>query len=1275
MSLHSPLRSTPGAFAHRRQGFALIITIILLAMLVLLMVSMATLTRVETQIATNFQQAETARHNALTALNIAIGQLQSAAGPDQRVTARAEILDVNSTTLSTSVVKQPLWTGVWKTGSASLDIANSGVPQRQTSLGSIDPTGAQKVASATWLVSNPMPSTPVNPISYVGTASNSVNLATKVGPNQDITVTVPVVNLTGTPAGFTSAQTIGRYGYWVSDEGLKAKVNIADPTLQTTYSGAANLDPVTDLPKNILHFVGPQSIAGHKILPDTLATDFRGAPHIDRVLTPQQLTYLPATAPSGFLPNKYMADITTYSFGVLADARKGGLKKDLTAALEDSGNTSGKNYDKLNPDGRGRVYSAPGDTVPLIPSSAYNSSTTGNPVWDGLRWLNLYQHYNLYRATYPSQNLYGRTANPSASSPAGVGNPAASNRPYAVSPRGLNWRDTDTGVNGGDSISYGVLTPICLGLRWDSSIVSTAVAGGYVPQINYYFNLVLYNPYSVTINASANNFRYSRALSAGTNFYLETTVGAKVYYTNLNLGQVLQRLMLNVGFTDAQTLAPGETRVFGLNANRPVATNVLACELADMGKTTPYGLLSKNYAASWNQNSKLQVITALDAGGSKWLDTYATIPAIPSGTLVTFKLLLGSTGHPSAASISGNIADVGMATNIAIGGSASGDVSIPAALMWPTPVSSGGAILNYISGKSGSNGMRVSQGGAPGTNSTGVSASLTRVPLTLPIETLTETQVLSMFVRKKGIKLTGGTSYSNAALAVPLLMGNSSTFNMINDSYGNRYWDELYVGTSSTGWPSYPPSTGQLQISTTSSGYTTTSWGDFSTGASAANIGKRIILADVPVQPLVSLGQFMHIQPWYLFTTGNYSSLGFGSMFVGGSVACPEVPLNQSALDSIIPSPTNSFLLLMDHSFLANQALFDSYYFSTVPPAGSAPTGTTWPVEWTSFNAANSGTTLSDSTKVFLNRRITPIYTNGQPAALADIRDMDKAAAYLLLNGAFNINSTSVDAWRALLSSLSGNDLNLWNASTSSASTFSSTTLQNPLCRFTSANTDNSVNTVWSGVRALSDADVTALATAIVTEVKARGPFLSMADFLNRRLSTSNTDVSRAGALQAAIDKTPTLNSNIKSSGSTVNLTSAQATVYPQNVQAITGNMADASSTGGAALSTALGAPGYLMQQDLVQAFSPVMSARSDTFIIRAYGESVNPATTLTQSKAYLEAVVQRLPELVDAKDTALTASGSLGAATPLTSLNTTNQTFGRRFKIISFRWLSPNEL
>jgi hypothetical protein len=68
---------------------------------------------------------------------------------------------------------------------------------------------------------------------------------------------------------------------------------------------------------------------------------------------------------------------------------------------------------------------------------------------------------------------------------------------------------------------------------------------------------------------------------------------------------------------------------------------------------------------------------------------------------------------------------------------------------------------------------------------------------------------------------------------------------------------------------------------------------------------------------------------------------------------------------------------------------------------------------------------------------------------------------------------------------------------------------------------------------------------------------------------------------------------------------------------------------------------------------------------VRAYGDAVNPATGTVESRAWCEAVVQRLPDYVDPANPPETA----------TDLSTTNQTYGRRFEIVQFRWLAPDDV
>ncbi len=94
---------------------------------------------------------------------------------------------------------------------------------------------------------------------------------------------------------------------------------------------------------------------------------------------------------------------------------------------------------------------------------------------------------------------------------------------------------------------------------------------------------------------------------------------------------------------------------------------------------------------------------------------------------------------------------------------------------------------------------------------------------------------------------------------------------------------------------------------------------------------------------------------------------------------------------------------------------------------------------------------------------------------------INQLSSYLLVNGAFNVNSTSTPAWAALLSSVRDQSLQ-----TASGAAKSFIHPYGTLGYAANTATSGSAGD-WAGLRDLSIPEVDRLAVAIVTEVKARG--------------------------------------------------------------------------------------------------------------------------------------------------------------------------------------------
>jgi hypothetical protein len=121
---------------------------------------------------------------------------------------------------------------------------------------------------------------------------------------------------------------------------------------------------------------------------------------------------------------------------------------------------------------------------------------------------------------------------------------------------------------------------------------------------------------------------------------------------------------------------------------------------------------------------------------------------------------------------------------------------------------------------------------------------------------------------------------------------------------------------------------------------------------------------------------------------------------------------------------------------------------------------------------------------------------------------------------------------------------------------------------------------------------------------------------------------------------------------------------------------------GSGARNSATGLPQEINQADILLPLAPRMRPRSDTFTIRSYGSAFSLNGDVIGT-AYCEAVVQRVPEYVDDSqndpwdepmDDPHDYAGRIRPEDSQILLGP-NKAFGRKFKVVSIRWLSEDEI
>lgn len=1233
-----------------RKGFALVVSITLMSFLLLLVMALVTLTSLETQSAANTRHSVEAQQNALVALNIALGELQKYAGPDQRVTARGDLQHGAN-------APGALWTGVYGNSIA----ADYDATPEQIATDLTDPTKVDSQGSPaqllSWLVSG-NENIPFNPADDVGdsgeitktpaaddidfkpnatvsnltnasptstditilsTAGNSVPARLLVGPgstsNNNGYVAAPLVDLEGSASGIK-----GRYAWWVGDEGVKAR---------------GNLPLVTEDDDKLNAFVNATRTAV-ELMSDGTDDEALDGPRIDTTYNPlavsntNTLNDLPLSSsnPDDFdskLKHRFH-DVTTHSQSLLTDTYAGGFKRDLSILLDED-------YTVANDDptaDTNRMWTLdPKDTGYTGTGSGWNSPPGYLiPTWGHLR-------------------SYAQTRVPT------EGDDAMKMSPILPA----HDKEDDGELVFEDHVGLApVITYFSMGFSMQPA---AEPAEGVQLNMQLYPLVVIWNPYNFTIQAppvatDGNGGNYEVGFYPAEGMRLQLQVDDPT-----RQDPDPEKNWRRIALFDFQRNMDGNFNNFEYIRFR------LNCPDIPPGQSLVFSLPPSASGSSAERYTQYNLLENIE-------------PEPGSFVVVPFT-------YTSEDAKNGIQAPPGVAVNDPIT-IAPGEVNVSYRLK-----SHGAAGYSLVNNGYGEPYIYL---GEPVTNRVSHQSSNQHIghnPSYRPRRWYNAHQRAAwqgIYVENGSVQqLTNQLEYfpnDSEPDFVFLMQALFSGHGNNGDLYGNlhmfstRWLAQGNMRAPRTGRTRRDPEYNPLFFSTAGSPDSDTEWQRFHNGkgtnSNRTSAGQGhdwiggspvdTILFEFPYedQPLFSIGQLQHAN---LSLIGSYPSYPIGNSLADfrlpadGTIGGELVRTNR-AEGTKNKDLTYEQKAYYDISYLLNRTLWDRYYFSTIPTTGSIP-------------------------DTLPNLR----YSKNSNFADEDLRDPNKNAVGLMLKGGFNINSTSEQAWRAVLG---GTNQLEYNPETSSSS---GTMLEVAFPRFTKPTSGDDPNEAWGGgYRTLNEDQVAQLARNIVTEIKNRGPFVSLADFVNRRFvdnpetndsieadaNTSYEHEHYSGTLQAAINRT---NNDFPANDGSDTFWDADlvADLFTKSQfgsnQYERGMVLGADATGRPYSNRSSFAPNYLTQGDILSTIGASLTASSDTFVIRAYGEVVNPLNlNEVNAQAWCEAVVQRLPDFIDDSNPAHTPmddteANSLGMA----SLTDLNKQLGRKFEIIDFRWLSADEI
>ena len=1266
-----------------REGFSLVLSLSIMSLLVLVILSLAGFLSIESRVAASHQAAVQGRLSALGAMRLALGHLQGEAGPDRRVTARADLTaDATQPGWTWNTIRNPLWTGVWRADRPEQPPAwiISGRHDQPAGIQSVSLSGQSDYLAAQWIpwqsaAEYSPAATGSLPITLVGDGSaGPAEVATAADPGRpDGRISLPRIASPDPSSGFG-------YAYWVGDEGVKARANLDDPRL---------LDTAPDAAKR-LTARGPAR-SGMEIIRGFEATS--PGPAFTQVARVADIALLPgfdATAAAPGLIRRSAHDLSLWSSGLLADSFWGGLKIDLSQAFEmddaaflasEFGTGAGvATLQRLH--GRPTAFaevkmpqwiSAATGEGQLAPIYSLQDDPDLAPrpgaVMRGPSWLALRDHHRLYRQltweTVPGQpkpipHLRARAHWP---------NTVDSSFFYGTRHYSHVYNRMDTGW---DAFAYDRIhvlaqkplkvgaTPyiarqvMVLGLQKDAGRLRLVLSP----------ITVLHNPYNVAMRLTPELATETSAMRISFRYWNEWVIRSSLpslgsWDTNLlSLANALDgganvsesfRCYIPAG----TTLQPGEFRTFSAVDTRPVQFQRQA------GMTNSYDQL-----------------------GGFWMP------------------LMGPAGQVAPTPTD----------SLSIAYVNSGNFYIRHLLScWP-----GDRITDPYTGNDGLYNLcsEVTELLSNGLNADRNGVAPAKVFPSGFISTLASPgQPPSIFA-----VFDYSMRWPNDPAPYPLFTQSNPTALMTRpEATGHAVWPAYGTGYATTS-PSF-----RMSIRSANTFTEVFEPGD---GESRLALGGRsnfsglggrtsAVVSELPLQAPTSLAQYAH---------ANFGMRDQDPLFsVGSGLAPVFLPL-----DKVVNYRASENWTSIDRNHLVNAALWDRYFLSSAAPepnVGASYSEKRSLAKVLEDLAAGAGALNNPRMRVWSGRNTTT--AEGVAAVAAALKDRRRIAGQLVNEGAFNVNSTSVDAWAAVLASTKrAHVANLAPEAPAAnrnarypRAPRSDTAASLPRAPWTTAES-------WQGFASLDDSQLRLLARAIVDEnrfrtqyrvrteddrerakagslgprrfrganagtlVEVPTPYLGMSQFVNRFLEPPSRSpavpgnaVQKSGALQAAIARADADGAEIAvRSGESARFGSAQLgpsqgpgqNTYADPAYREAVEVVDAGNRGGLAAKSpsnqghaAAFAPGNVLQHDILAAVGAGLATRSDTFVIRAYGDTRAPNGE-SRGRAWIEAVVQRTPDFCNPNQPTETAFESLTAA---------NKALGRRFRIVSCRWLSPHDL